>query len=74
MKRISANKALMKSLGLILLLLLVSARSGLAASFDISSIRVPQYKVDDYIRAAIPLQSMGRESGRQSLAQPSLTT
>jgi hypothetical protein len=57
----------MKSLRLALLLLIVLIRTGFAQPFDLSSVRVPQHKVDDYIRAAVALQAMGREVACQTL-------
>ena len=58
----------MKRFYFILLLSAVSLRAGFAAPFDIASISVPpNYKADDYIRAAVSLQAMGREVACQAL-------
>jgi len=58
----------MKSLDRILLLsLLLVFRPCHAAQFEISSIPVTPYKVDDYIHAAVALQAMGREAVCQAL-------
>ena len=59
----------MKSLCLVLMLLLVSVCANSAGLLDTSSLRVaqPPYKVDDYIRAAISLQALGRDEACQTL-------
>jgi hypothetical protein len=51
----------------ILLLFVLLARITFAAPFDISSIRSGQFKADDYIRAAVSLQAMGRDAACQAL-------
>ncbi len=56
----------MKRLHLLLVLSAVLARTGFAASFDINLIPV-QFKADNYLRAAISLQAMGREVACQAL-------
>ena len=50
-----------------MVLLAVLARTTFAAPFDIASIGVQQYKADDYLRAAVSLQAMGREAACQAL-------
>ncbi len=57
----------MKSRRFIMVLLAVLAPTTFAAAFDIASIGVQQYKADDYLRAAVSLQAMGREAACQSL-------
>ncbi|MGD1086234.1 MAG: hypothetical protein ABSA47_15980 [Verrucomicrobiota bacterium] len=57
----------MKLSRLLIVLLLALARTAAAAPFDIASIGVQQYKADDYIRAAVALQAMGREGACQAL-------
>jgi hypothetical protein len=58
----------MKRLYFILLLSAVTLRAGFAAPFDITSIDMPPiYKADDYIRAAVSLQAVGREAACEAL-------
>ena len=57
----------MKPRLLILILFLLLARSCLAADFDISQINAAESKADEYIRAAISLQAMGRDAACQAL-------
>lgn len=64
-RRIRAT--LMKSRILIQILLVVWAGKGLAAAFDISLISGHDYKVDNYIRAAMSLQAIGQEAACQTL-------
>ena len=42
-------------------------QSRIASSFDMNPISAHQFKVDDYIRAAISLQAMGRDAACQAL-------
>jgi hypothetical protein len=52
---------------LIQCLLLIWAGKGVAQSFDVSLISGADYKVDNYIHAAMSLQAMGKEAGCQTL-------
>jgi hypothetical protein len=60
-------------LGLASFAVATSAWAADSASFDISSIGRQQYKTDDYIRAAITLQAMGREAACQALLESAKT-
>jgi len=57
----------------IVVLLFVFARMSFAGPFDIASIGVQQYKADDYLRAAVSLQAMGRETACKALLASAIT-
>jgi hypothetical protein len=57
----------MKSRILLQIFLVVWAGKGVAAAFDVSLISGHDYKVDNYIRAAVSLQAMGQEAACQTL-------
>ena len=54
--------------------LVTSAWAADSAPFDLASIGGGQYKVDDYIRAAVTLQAMGREKACQAMVESAKTT
>jgi hypothetical protein len=63
----------MKLRHFILLLFVLLTRTSFATPFDISSIRKAQHKADDYIRAAVSLQAMGKEAACQALLDSAKT-